>query len=244
MKKVRLFVSLSIAVSMLIMFYSCGPGEEKKADETAAVDTVAAKPAEAAPVVPAKPANVLIVWHKVANYAKFLPSYEAHDSLRLANGLHNYIIGRGVKDPNMVLVAVRMDDAEKAKKFGASAELKDAMKKSGVIGAPTVSYVDVQVLDTTANATTRVMVTSKVKDWDAWKKEFDAHKPARLAAGLTDRAVGYSVGDNHNVTLVFAVSDMKKAEEFFKSKDLKDKMDAAGVEGPPSIMYYTVAKKY
>jgi hypothetical protein len=114
-----------------------------------------------------------------------------------------------------------------------------------VIGAPKVSFVDVQVLDTSTNAsTTRVMVTSKVKDWDAWKKQFDDHKPARVAAGLMDRAVGYSVGDNHNITLVFAVSDMKKAEEFFKSKDLKDRMDAAGVVGPPSIMYYTVAKKY
>jgi hypothetical protein len=37
---------------------------------------------------------------------------------------------------------------------------------------------------------------------------------------------------------------MSKAKAFMASKDLKDKMTAAGVEGPPSFWYYTVAKKY
>jgi hypothetical protein len=28
------------------------------------------------------------------------------------------------------------------------------------------------------------------------------------------------------------------------SKELKDKMATAGVEGPPTFFYYTIAKKY
>ena len=35
----------------------------------------------------------------------------------------------------------------------------------------------------------------------------------------------------------FAVNDAMKAEEFSKSKDLKKKMDAGGVVGPPSFFY-------
>ena len=46
------------------------------------------------------------------------------------------------------------------------------------------------------------------------------------------------------VTLVFAVSDMAKAKAFTTSKDLKDKMMAAGVEGPPTMFFYNVVKKY
>jgi hypothetical protein len=52
------------------------------------------------------------------------------------------------------------------------------------------------------------------------------------------------VGDNHNVTIVFAVSDMEKAKAFINSKDLKDKMTEAGVDGPPNFFFYKVAAKY
>jgi hypothetical protein len=183
--------------------------------------------------------------HKVANFAKWKLAYESHDSARLANGLHNYIVSRGVNDSNMVMVALKMDDANKAKEFTARPDLKTAMQKGGVTGMPSFNFVDVQTLDTTTNAqTTRVILTHKVKDWDAWKKEFDSHKQVRIDAGLTDRAVGYSVGDNHTVTVVCAVSDMKKAETFFKSPDLKEKMTKAGVVGPPTVFYYNVVQKY
>lgn len=174
----------------------------------------------------------MIVIHKVANFAKWVAGYEAHDSMRLAYGLHSRMLSRGTKDSNMVMVVVKMDDAAKAKEFAALPSLKDAMKKGGVIGAPTISYIDMQMLDTTANGTSRVLITHKVKDWDAWKKVFDADKPNRMAAGLTDRALGHSVGDNHSVTIALVISDMKKADDFSKSPELKKKMEDGGVEGP------------
>lgn len=37
------------------------------------------------------------------------------------------------------------------------------------------------------------------------------------------------------VTLVDVVSDLPKARAFFASKELKDKMQAAGMEGAPTI---------
>jgi hypothetical protein len=44
--------------------------------------------------------------------------------------------------------------------------------------------------------------------------------------------------------MVFLVGDMKKAEDFSKSPELKAKMEAGGVEGPPTFFYFTIAKKY
>ena len=60
---------------------------------------------------------MLVVTHKVANYAKWQVSYDEHDSIRLANGLHSYVIGRGLVDTNLVLVAVKADDITKANHF-------------------------------------------------------------------------------------------------------------------------------
>ena len=244
MKLSRFLATISVAVSMLFFISSCNSGDNKKTDEpTTAADTTVAKVTVPAPA--AKPANVLIIKHKVANYAKWKLLYDAHDSTRLAYGLHNYVVSRGIDDTNMVMVALRMDDAAKAKTFSALPDLKARMQKGGVLGVPSFNFVNVVSLDTSTNTQpVRVMITHKVKDWDAWKKEFDAHKQVRIDAGLTDRAVGYAVDDNHLVTIVCAVNDMKKAQDFMKSKDLKDKMAAAGVEGPPTIFYYTVTQRY
>jgi hypothetical protein len=242
MKRLKFLTAISIVAGMSFAITSCNSGEEKKAEETPA-ETTPAKPAE--PATPVKPSNLLLVISKVANYAKWLPEYESHDSVRTASGLHNYVVARGAKDTNTVMVALKMDDTAKAKAFISSPDLKARMKKSGTVGPPTIRFLDVQMQDETPNTTsTRLMVTHRVKDWDAWKKSFDSHKQARMDAGLVDRALGYEVGDNHLVTIVFIVTDMKKAEDFSKSEDLKKKMEEAGVEGPPTFFYYTVAKKY
>ncbi|HLO80136.1 MAG TPA: hypothetical protein VK166_04220 [Chitinophagaceae bacterium] len=238
-------ISLAFTAFILLLATSCN-NNKTTTDEVKAADTVATPevPPPPPPAPPA-PADVMLVWHKVGNFDKWLPSYEGHDSIRLANGLHNYVIGRDLSDPNLVLVALKMDDLDKAKSFSNSTTLQEAMKKSGVVGKPSVNLVDIQFLDTTTNnQTTRVMVTHKVKDYDAWKAAFDSHKQARMDAGLTDRAVGRGFDDKNTVTVVCAVSDVKKAKAFFSSKETKDKMASAGVEGAPTVHYYTVAKAW
>ena len=87
-------------------------------------------------------------------------------------------------------------------------------------------------------------MTHKVKDWDAWKKEFDQNKQLRVDGGLIDRGIGHAVDDNHKVSVVFAVTDKAKAKAFLQSKDLKDKMEKAGVEGKPVAFYYNIVKMY
>lgn len=239
MKQFKFFSAITLVAGSL--FFSSCNGDEKKTDNvTVSTDSSAVNKTEP----PAKPGNLVIIKHKVANFAKWKTAYESHDSTRQAYGLHNYIVARGLKDSNMVMVVLKMDDTTKAKQFAALPDLKAAMQKGGVMGAPSFLYLDVQMLDTSANAPTRVIVTHKVKDWDAWKKSFDSHKQTRLDAGMTDRAISYSVGDTHTVTVAFVINDMKKAEAFMASKDLKDKMAESGVVGPPDIFFYNVVQKY
>ena len=216
------FLSAITFMAGSLLFSSCN-GDETKTDETkVSSDTTAVTKMEA----PAKPGNILIIRQKVANYSKWKPVYDSHDSVRLAYGLHNNLVARGIKDSNMVMVVLQMDDAAKAKQFAALPDLKAAMQRGGVIGAPTFLYID------------------KVKDWDAWKKSFDSHKQARVDAGMTDRAIGYAVDDPTMVTVAFIIHDMQKAQAFMASKDLKDKMAEAGVVGPPDIFFYNVVQQY
>src|SRR4249919_451976 len=105
MKQLRFYGFL--LYSMAFFLVSCGGGETEK---TASTDSTAADTTktELAPAVTTitTPQNMMVVIHKVANYAKWQPSYDEHDSIRLANGIHSYVIGRGFKDSNMVMVAV------------------------------------------------------------------------------------------------------------------------------------------
>lgn len=244
MKRFKFFPSIMLVAGALF-FSSCNSDGKKTDEATTNADTSVTTTTPKETQLPAKPGDVLIIRHKVANFEKWKKAYEAHDSTRMAYGLHNYIIARGLKDSNTVMVVLKMDDSTKAKQFASQPNLKEAMKKGGVIGTPVFLYVDMQMLDTSSNAvTTRVIVTHKVKDWDAWKKSFDSHKQTRIDAGMKDRAIGYSVGDNHTVTVAFVITDLQKAEAFMASKDIKDKMAEAGVVGPPDIFFYNVVQSY
>jgi len=174
MKHVRLLATISVAAGMLFLS-SCNSGD-KKADEST-TDTSTAKKDTTTVMAPATtpqgPTSIMTITHKVANYAKWKPGYDSHDSARLASGLHNYVIARGTDDSNMVMVAMIMDDVDKAKAMAASPELKDRMKKAGVIGMPSIDYLESIMNDTThIQVTVRVMVKTKVKDCDAWKKRY------------------------------------------------------------------------
>lgn len=241
MKQLKFFTTLSLA-AIILFFTSCNSGKDKEADKPSSESTGTKTETITAP---SGPGEVMLVKHKVADYAKWKSGYDAHDSARLANGLHSYVIARGIDDSNMVFVAMTMDDVNKAKAMAADPALKDVMKKAGVTGPPEIDYLHSVMNDTTAiQQTVRLMIRSRVKDFDAWKKSFDTHNQVRKDAGLTDRVVSYSVDDNHNITLAFAIADLDKAKTFLNSKELKERMDEAGVVGPPSIFFYRIVARY
>jgi hypothetical protein len=178
--------------------------DDKKTEVTTITDTASKEAPE--PPAPAPLSDVMLMQFKVSDYNKWLAKYESteRDSIRRSYGLANYAAGRGLDDPNKVIVIQKMSDATRAKELTASQGMKDRMKEAGVTGTPSFSYVKVVMDDNSPiNQTNRLMATHKVKDWDAWKKEFDSNKQVRVDAGLIDRAIGYDVNDNHQVTIVF-----------------------------------------
>jgi len=188
---------------------------------------------------------MMMAKHRVSNFAKWKASYEEHDSLRQANGLHSYVIGRGVDDSNTVLVAVKADDIAKAKAFAKEPSLKRAMQKGGVTGTPTFYFPTMVYQDTMKlSSDIRALTTFTVKDWDAWKKAFESNKQMRIDNGLLERAYGYDAEDHQKVTLVLAVTDTARANAFWKSDMLKQQRSASGVTGTPQRFVFRVVQRY
>jgi len=248
----RRFISLLCCTTMMVFLASCGGGgsEEKSTTDTTATktDTTTATtttPHPTASAIITTPQDMMVATHKVKDFAKWKASYDANDSLRTAGGVHSYVVGRGAQDTSMVLVAVKVDDMQKAKAFSNSPGLKKAMKEGGVIGAPTIKMMTI-VFQDTSNVSTdlRVRTSITVKDWDKWQKAFDSTRALNEDNGLAVRAYGHETADNHKVTIVSAVTDTAKARAFFSSDMLKKRRVASGVVGEPQRFMYHVVQRY
>jgi hypothetical protein len=246
MKRFTFAGTLSYAV-MALFFMSCGGGNSSVAttkDSTTADTTTTAVTPQANTII-TTPQNMMVIISKVSNYEKWKASYDGRDSVRLAAGMHNYVIGRGMKDSNMVLVALKADDVAKAKAYAKDPGLKKAMQKGGVTGTPSIAIVTM-VFQDTANigAALRSQTTFTVKDWDAWQKAFEDGKQERLDNGITVRAYGYDPDDNKKVSLVTALTDTAKAFAYYKSDALKARRKASGVIGEPQRFLFNIVQRY
>jgi hypothetical protein len=230
-------LSIILGTGIILFFASCsGSGSEEKKADSAATTT------PATPVF--QPFNVMVITHPVKDFDKWKAGYFAHDSVRKAYGITHLTFGRGLEDSNMVTVAELLSDIQKAKEFSTLPNLKEAMHKAGVTGAPTFDFIHVIRDDTTMPATNdRMMIAHKVKDFAAWLKVFDNEGTAtRAGYGMADRALGRGVDDSTMVYILFTVTDLAKAKARGNSEDLKKIMTDAGVQGPPKVNFFREVK--
>jgi len=82
-----------------------------------------------------------MVRHKVADFAKWKPVYDAHGSARAGAGLKELHLLRNTDNPNEVILLFSADDVDKARGFATSADLRDAMQKAGVTDKPDVWFL-------------------------------------------------------------------------------------------------------
>lgn len=227
MKQLTLSFLAGIMVCLLVFTSSCKT--EPKAVETP---------------IPSVDTKVMMIRHPVKDYNAWKPVYMAHDSVRQAYGLSPLSLGRGAEDANMVIVIERVTDMARAKEFMALPELKTTMDSAGVSGPPAIAFANVVRNDTTdIPQNDRVMITHRVKDFDAWLTVYDNEgRSVRAANGMLDRALARDADDPNTVYIVFAITDKEKAMARMQSDELKKTMTDAGVEGAPSFFYYTLDK--
>jgi hypothetical protein len=237
MKNIKLFLKPVLILVFAVAFLSCKNNKTEKTEPEKAMpkDTTKA-------VAVFEPFKVIGIKHKVADYNKWRQEYDSHDSIRMAYGISHYMIGRGIDDANMIMVIDKINDVTKAKEFSVLPDLKEKMKKAGVIGKPEFTYYEVIRNDNTQiDQKDRLMVTHRVKDFDAWLKVYDAEGTAkRMEEGLIDRGLARSIDDPNMVTIVFAITDLKKAKASITSEAKKKLMMEAGVEGTPQMFFYKI----
>ena len=81
---------------------------------------------------------LVIVRHKVAEFATWKTAFDAHAPARAGAGFFNARVYRSADDPSDVVVLLDTDDIGEAKQFIASTELKSAMSAAGVVDKPDV----------------------------------------------------------------------------------------------------------
>ena len=240
------FVLLCATISQLLI--SCGDGAtstKSTTDSTATTDTMSKMTESVPSTIVTTPENIVIVRYKISDYAKWRSLYDTRDSMRTANGLHNYVLGRSVEDPNTIMIALKADDVAKAKAFTKAASLQSALQKGFVTGTPKYNFTKVVYQDMSPNMSDlRSMSFLTVKDWDAWKTSFEADRQIRTDNGLTDRAYGYDADDNHKVVVVVGINDSTKAAAFWNSDLIKQRRAASGVVGPVERFIYRIVQKY
>ena len=82
-----------------------------------------------------------------------------------------------------------------------------------------------------------VLIRHKVRDFSQWKRGYDAHLPKRNEAGLTEKHLLRGASDPNEVIILFEAKDLKRAEDFAGSADLKEAMQKVGVMDKPDIYF-------
>jgi hypothetical protein len=83
----------------------------------------------------------------------------------------------------------------------------------------------------------RMMVRHPVRDYAAWRKEYDDFDATRQGMGVTAAAVFQSVDDPNDVTVTHDFATAEAARAFADSAELESAMENAGVAGPPTIWF-------
>jgi hypothetical protein len=233
----RLWMSVLVIV-FTVVFFSCKNNKAEKVEEVSTMEEVDTASTAFMPF------KVIVIKHDVADYNKWRLAYDAHDSVRMTYGISHFVIGRGMDNPNTIMVIDKMDDVNKAKDFSMLPSLKDAMKKAGVLNTPKFGFYEViRNDDSKINLKDRLMVTHRVKDFDAWLKVYDEEGIVkRMEGGLIDRGMARNIDDPNIVTIVFAISDIDKAKALIKSEEQKKVMMDAGVEGVPEMFFYKLVE--
>ena len=85
--------------------------------------------------------NVL-VQHQVKDYAAWRKVFDSVKDARKSSGAVSEQVYRDASDSNKITGMFKWDSLEHAQKFMQSSDLRTAMQNAGVIGVPTVTYLN------------------------------------------------------------------------------------------------------
>jgi hypothetical protein len=85
---------------------------------------------------------LVIIRHKVNDFAAWKKVFDSHASAQSASGLSNPRLFRSADDPTEIVILFDAADTSKAKQFAASSDLRSAMASAGVIDKPDIHILE------------------------------------------------------------------------------------------------------
>jgi hypothetical protein len=102
------------------------------------------------------------------------------------------------------------------------------------------SYSQSSYSDHILGGMTCVIVQHSVADFDIWETAYKKDIARREESGIHEKLVLRGEDDPNYVTVVFELSDVKKAQDFFADPHSAKLMQAAGVTTKPNFTYFKV----
>jgi hypothetical protein len=84
----------------------------------------------------------VIVQHEVADYDRWLPVFQEHETVRRQHGATGHSVTRDTANPNNIVIVNEFGSLEGARGFATDPSLPAVMAKAGVTGHPQVWIVD------------------------------------------------------------------------------------------------------
>jgi quinol monooxygenase YgiN len=84
----------------------------------------------------------MLIQHRVKDFTEWKKVFDSFAGLRASNGELSNKIFRDASDPNSLTIINKWNSLENAQKFAHSPELKAAMEKAGVVGPPSVYFLN------------------------------------------------------------------------------------------------------
>lgn len=182
-------------------------------------------------------ANYLTVIHECKDYLTWKKAYDGDAPNRTAAGLTDIHVLREHDNANLVALMFGVSDVGRAKAFATSPNLAATMKAAGIIGTPRVRFRHGEYHR--GSAANYATMTLTVRDYETSLKAYAMDASDRKGAGLTDLAVLQLDDDPSNLLILWAVSDVARAIEFFDSPALAAHMvKNAGVVGSPERHFW------
>jgi hypothetical protein len=84
----------------------------------------------------------MIVKHKVKDYNRWKPAFDAHATTRKNGGSKGGRLFKSSDNPNELTIIWKWDSIENARKFASSPDLEKVMREAGVIGKPEIYFIE------------------------------------------------------------------------------------------------------
>lgn len=84
----------------------------------------------------------LLVQMTVRDFDQWKPYFDSNEAERRAAGAGTIQVFRSALEPNEITILFEWDNVYNAQRFAASQDMREMMKKAGVIGSPTFSVLD------------------------------------------------------------------------------------------------------